>query len=246
MPRSIPVAAILLAVAIAPTSALADDYETINQYSVEFACGTNSGDSPGVVAGDYATIVNVHNANPAATSARSMVSLTVPGMSQSDPLVTEFDPQQSRKLDCENIRNQFVFIQPIGSEPLLEGFLLIQSRLPLEVVARYTATGDDAEVSVDVERIVGSLIQREIDDDDDGTVTICHLPPGNPDNAQEIEVGADAVPAHLEHGDYEGECDDVVIQPVVSSTVSNDDDDEDEDDDEDGNNGNRWGSWRRR
>ena len=42
--------------------------------------------------------------------------------------------------------------------------------------------------------------------EDQGKVTICHIPLGNPDNPQTICVDADAVPAHLAHGDYEGEC----------------------------------------
>jgi hypothetical protein len=37
-------------------------------------------------------------------------------------------------------------------------------------------------------------------------VTLCHIPPGNPDNAHTITVGAPAVPAHLEHGDTLGPC----------------------------------------
>jgi hypothetical protein len=39
-------------------------------------------------------------------------------------------------------------------------------------------------------------------------VTICHLPPGNPDNAQTITIGASAVPAHLANhpGDSVGPC----------------------------------------
>jgi len=38
-------------------------------------------------------------------------------------------------------------------------------------------------------------------------VTICHIPPGNPENAHTIVVGAPAVPAHVEnHGDTLGEC----------------------------------------
>jgi len=38
-------------------------------------------------------------------------------------------------------------------------------------------------------------------------VTICHIPPGNPENAHTIVVGASAVPAHVEnHGDSVGEC----------------------------------------
>ena len=39
-----------------------------------------------------------------------------------------------------------------------------------------------------------------------GTVTICHISPGNPDNAHTITVGASAVSAHLAHGDTLGLC----------------------------------------
>jgi len=42
--------------------------------------------------------------------------------------------------------------------------------------------------------------------DDGGKVTICHIPPGNPGNAHTITVGASAVQAHLNHGDYLGPC----------------------------------------
>lgn len=46
------------------------------------------------------------------------------------------------------------------------------------------------------------------DDDDDSSakVCICHIPPGNPSNLHTICVGEAAVPAHLAHGDYLGEC----------------------------------------
>ena len=44
------------------------------------------------------------------------------------------------------------------------------------------------------------------DDDGDGRVTICHVPPGNPENARTITVSIHAVPAHLAHGDYCGPC----------------------------------------
>lgn len=37
-------------------------------------------------------------------------------------------------------------------------------------------------------------------------VVICHIPPGNPDNAHEIEVSVNAVDAHLAHGDNLGPC----------------------------------------
>jgi len=38
--------------------------------------------------------------------------------------------------------------------------------------------------------------------------TICHRPPGNPDNAHTITVGEAAVAAHLRHGDTVGACPD--------------------------------------
>jgi hypothetical protein len=37
-------------------------------------------------------------------------------------------------------------------------------------------------------------------------VTICHLPPGNPENRRTITVGESAVPTHLRHGDVVGPC----------------------------------------
>jgi hypothetical protein len=36
---------------------------------------------------------------------------------------------------------------------------------------------------------------------DNDQVTICHVPPGNPDNVHTITVSTSAIPAHLQHGD---------------------------------------------
>ena len=59
------------------------------------------------------------------------------------------------------------------------------------------------------------------DDEDEGQnqVTICHIPPGNVDNAHTIIIAEPAVDAHLAHGDYVGSC-----------AESNGSDDEDDDD----------------
>jgi hypothetical protein len=37
-------------------------------------------------------------------------------------------------------------------------------------------------------------------------VTICHVPPGNPENAHEITVAEASLPAHYPHGDTLGTC----------------------------------------
>jgi hypothetical protein len=38
-------------------------------------------------------------------------------------------------------------------------------------------------------------------------VDVCHIPPGNPDNAHTITISENALDAHLEHGDKIGACD---------------------------------------
>lgn len=45
-------------------------------------------------------------------------------------------------------------------------------------------------------------------DGDGEKVVVCHIPPGNQDNPRTIEIGADALEAHIAHGDTEGECPD--------------------------------------
>jgi hypothetical protein len=61
-------------------------------------------------------------------------------------------------------------------------------------------------------RLEGEPASGDVDvvasqDDIEDHVTLCHIPPGNPDNSHTIVVGAPAVQAHLNHGDFEGECD---------------------------------------
>ena len=51
------------------------------------------------------------------------------------------------------------------------------------------------------------MTPRTTNADPDHKVTICHFPPGNPENFQEITVDWSAVPAHVsEHGDIVGGC----------------------------------------
>jgi hypothetical protein len=50
-------------------------------------------------------------------------------------------------------------------------------------------------------------------------VTICHIPPGNPDNAHTITVGEPAVAAHIEeHGDTMGPCPEPSPSPTPEPT----------------------------
>ena len=47
---------------------------------------------------------------------------------------------------------------------------------------------------------------EEVEEGDEEKVEICHIPPGNPENAHTIDIDSSSVEEHLAHGDYEGEC----------------------------------------
>jgi hypothetical protein len=49
-------------------------------------------------------------------------------------------------------------------------------------------------------------------------ISVCHVPPGNPENAHVIWVGPAAVPAHLAHGDVAG-VDPNSIEQVLHCTL---------------------------
>ena len=59
-------------------------------------------------------------------------------------------------------------------------------------------------------------IQRMLDQ---GWVTICHFPPGNPANAHTITISVNALPAHLAHGDFIGSCESVGYGGVIYYTT---------------------------
>ncbi len=41
---------------------------------------------------------------------------------------------------------------------------------------------------------------------EEAKVVVCHVPPGNPDNAHTLTISENALSAHLDHGDHVGEC----------------------------------------
>lgn len=64
----------------------------------------------------------------------------------------------------------------------------------------------DAEGACEGDDGTGEEPPTDEGEDAEVKVLVCHVPPGNPDNPQTIEVGESALPAHLAHGDTEGEC----------------------------------------
>jgi len=51
-----------------------------------------------------------------------------------------------------------------------------------------------------------------------GKVTVCHIPPGNLENASTIQVSQNALDAHLAHGDELGECVEEP-EPQITGTI---------------------------
>lgn len=178
------------------------------QYAAQFTCGQNFDGSDRAVPATYATAINVHNPHRTEVIIRKHVALTYPPEVQtpgevSTPIQENIDRLAALQVDCgEILSGEFEFVEPPGTD-YVQGFLVIESRMPLDVSATYTATGEDAEVSVDAETIAERRMTRvEVAE----KVLICHVPPGNPENAHDIEIDESAWPAHREHGDTLGTC----------------------------------------
>jgi len=83
-------------------------------------------------------------------------------------------------------------------------------RLALVLILFAACTGGDStsaqQALTDQGCMVNTPDPRACDPADTKKTTVCHIPPGNPANAHTICVGNDAVPAHLDHGDFLGTC----------------------------------------
>ena len=95
-------------------------------------------------------------------------------------------------------------------------FTLIFFQDGVEIGRVEITAGDGVKVNVVVKMDDGFIVVVKLeldggddDGDDDGNdrkVTICHIPPGNPDNAKTHTIDESALSAHLAHGDKEGPC----------------------------------------
>ncbi|MCI0711849.1 MAG: hypothetical protein L0154_16960 [Chloroflexi bacterium] len=84
----------------------------------------------------------------------------------------------------------------------VHGELLPDGRLLADDVSEFVAPDVDAEIPTE------------------GPVTICHIPPGNSNNAHTITVDASSVSAHLGHGDYLGACGEGASAEVITDEMT--------------------------
>jgi hypothetical protein len=181
------------------------------QYVAQFTCGQFAGSSPlRLVPGFYATAVSLYNANSDAVTLRKSLALAFPPAEQatgevSDQIEDVVSPGTALQVDCEELRNEFVFPNPPPATDHVQGFLVIESRKSLHVEAVYTGSGVPGDVSIDTRQIAErKVIPRSLAD----KVKICHFPPGNPGNRHTILIDASALSAHTAHGDTVGNCPD--------------------------------------
>jgi hypothetical protein len=129
------------------------------EYAVKFVCGTSTAPAstfPLVVAGNYATAINIHNPGPSFefTHKISLARLYTGGpMTPFQPfIVLRYD--ETVDFDCRWIRSRLLaaFI-PVG--PFFTGYFVIQGARQLDVVAVYTAapTTNNQVATMHTERV---------------------------------------------------------------------------------------------
>ena len=79
-----------------------------------------------------------------------------------------------------------------------------------EVSTTYTVTVTDAKGCSATDEVFVKVLDVRCGKNNN-KVLVCHIPPGNPNNAHTICVSYNAVAAHLAHGDYLGNCGDQLV-----------------------------------
>lgn len=91
--------------------------------------------------------------------------------------------------------------------PQLMGRFKLEGRAVMKFGSVTSETPKDSDLSFEIIASSDDDHSSLCSGDDDGhKVTICHIPPGNPEAAHTIKIGRSALEAHLAHGDVIGEC----------------------------------------
>src|SRR6266850_4445048 len=135
-----------------PSVALAQDSL---EYAVKFVCGRVGGPTLFSIApGSYFTDINIHNPNRDSLVFRvkfAKDSIGIGGpISPWAKLFLRYD--QALNVNCQMIR------KALGTGTFMEGFAVFDSRLPLDVVAVYTAAGTGGLVSTEQIVRVGARV----------------------------------------------------------------------------------------
>lgn len=118
----------------------------IFEYAAKFVCGKSDGTV--VAPGEYWTAINVHNPTTVPISFRKKFAIALPH-ERPGPVSPFFDaklgPDEALEIDREDIFGH-IFGNTEYRADFLKGFVVIQSDIELDVVAVYTAAGEDGQV----------------------------------------------------------------------------------------------------
>jgi len=131
--------------------------QIIFEYAVKFVCGKSDGRV--VAPGEYWTAINVHNPLERPVRFRKKIAVALPH-EEPGPVSQFFEarlgPDEALEIDREDI-----FEHAQVGDDFLKGFVVIHSDVQLDVVAVYTAAGEDRGVNtLDVEVVLPR--QREV------------------------------------------------------------------------------------
>jgi len=129
--------------------------DVIFQYAAKFVCGKSAGEivAPGV----YFTAVNVHNPTDTKIPFRVKMAVAYPAL-KPGPVSkfhdAELGPDEALEIDCPDIFNPEIFKRTETNADFLKGFIVIESKVELDVVAVYTAAGGEGQVeTLHMERV---------------------------------------------------------------------------------------------
>lgn len=130
---------------------IAAQTRSLLEYPTKIVCGLPT--RLAVAQGYYYTAINVHNQGAATLNFDYYISLTdtgqIPGTVVAGSAPTTLGPYQALEIDCNSMRRS-------GHLPLfMKGFATIRSRVPLDIVAVYTASAkEDGPIEVlEIERV---------------------------------------------------------------------------------------------
>jgi hypothetical protein len=155
--------------AFASTAAAQDTLAV--EYAVKFICGRTPTARTPLAPGDYFTAINVHNPGQRGVAFRWKLALTrqdtviigvppTPSPGPVSPFVNaDLGPDQALEIDCQHILPRARPLLP--PTRFFKGFVVLQSRSELDVVAVYTAAGSTRQIeTIDIERVEPRRINR--------------------------------------------------------------------------------------
>jgi len=145
-------------------------------YAAKFICGsmsqpTQPTEEGPVEPGSYATAINIHNPDPRAavsfakkavllfsdTEAQKGEGFEVP-KPPSERREAQLGPDYGMEIDGRDIRQELLKGQAPPAPVFIKGWVVIESPLPLDVVAIYTVRAPSGTVSIATDRVTSTQL----------------------------------------------------------------------------------------